>query len=67
MVRWLLFGVLLVATVLSFGLDAASLPQAAQVVDLVSERAITPALEAQWSRGSAAKVKRDESRPTRDA
>ncbi len=58
MLRWLLFGTLFVAAALSVGLDAASLPQAAQVVDLVNERAITPALEAQWSRGavSARKV-----------
>mgnify|MGYP001594311217 CR=1 FL=1 len=62
MIRWLLFAVLLVAALCSFGLDAASLPQASQMVDLVTERAITPALEAQWSRGSGAKAPREESR-----
>ncbi len=56
MVRWLLLGTLFVAAALSVGLDAASLPQVSQIVDLVSERAITPALEAQWSRGAVVRA-----------
>jgi hypothetical protein len=56
MLRWLLFGVLVVATLFSVGLDAASMPHAAQVVDLVAERAITPALEAQWERTEGARA-----------
>ncbi len=53
MFKWLFFGALVLATVLSLGLDAAAMPQASQAIDFVAERAILPALETQWSRPPA--------------
>ncbi len=50
--RWVAFGVLAVAALLSLGLDAADVPEASHAVDVMVEHLVMPQVERQWERSS---------------